>query len=358
MTCLILFATAPLFAQGEQGKLTGRVTDDSGAVLPGVAVAIVSPRLRGPVIVVTDEAGHYSSPPLAPGAHSVTFELAGFETLGSAGIALRAGEVFVLDARLNLAPVSERVEVVASAPPMDPPRSRIRPRIQTDPVPEEALASVCGPGQPRGIDAALGKIVGHRDEKERTLFGDNDVLLLDVGEKAGASIGQNYVVRRRFRIGDKSLPIQHASFGEDTAGLVQVVAIAARSSTAVVVYACGEFFAGDTVELFEPLPALIAQANGTAQYEDPAHIIFGEHGKEMGAPRQLMVIDRGTAGGAQRGQRLTVFRHAVRGRGPVATVAEAVIVAVREHSATIRIDRATDAVTVGDLVALHRQPPH
>jgi hypothetical protein len=36
------------------------------------------------------------------------------------------------------------------------------------------------------------------------------------------------------------------------------------------------------------------------------------------------------------------------------TIGDGVIVAVRPDSATILIDRATDAVMIGDLVALHR----
>ena len=67
-----------------------------------------------------------------------------------------------------------------------------------------------------------------------------------------------------------------------------------------------------------------------------------------------MVIDRGAAQGAERGQRLTIFRRALGTKGPVVSIADAIIVAVRPESATIRIERASDAVSVGDLVALHR----
>jgi hypothetical protein len=74
----------------------------------------------------------------------------------------------------------------------------------------------------------------------------------------------------------------------------------------------------------------------------------------MAAPKQLMVIDRGALHGAARGQRLTIFRRVQGERGPVSTIADAVVIAVREHSATIRIERSSDAVSVGDLVALHR----
>ena len=97
-----------------------------------------------------------------------------------------------------------------------------------------------------------------------------------------------------------------------------------------------------------------ALEGGTPRFDEPAHVIFGDQGKVMGAPQDLMVIDRGTLQGAQRGQRLTIFRKAADKAGPAMTIADAIIVAVRPESATVRIERASDAVTVGDLVALHR----
>jgi hypothetical protein len=123
---------------------------------------------------------------------------------------------------------------------------------------------------------------------------------------------------------------------------------------AVVVYTCGELFAGDTVEPFDALPVMTAKGLGAPQFDDPAHIVLGEHGQTLGAARALMVIDRGTSAGAERGQRLTIFRRALGDRGPVQAIADAIIVAVRADSATIRIERTSDAVTVGDFVALHR----
>jgi hypothetical protein len=135
---------------------------------------------------------------------------------------------------------------------------------------------------------------------------------------------------------------------------VQVVETYPAVSVAVVVYTCGELFAGDMLQPFDPLPLLHARTSGAPRFDDPARIIFGGHGTSMGAPKQLMVIDRGAAAGAERGQRLTIFRRVQGDRGPVSTIADAVIIAVREHSATIRIERSSDAVGIGDLVALHR----
>lgn len=351
-----LASPAVVNAQGLLGRLTGRVSDTSGAALPGVSVTISSDMLRQPVVVVTDEVGRYNSPPLPAGPYTVAFELPGFEPQKRAGIDVRAGEAVVVDRQLVVGAVTESVQVVGKAPPPPQPFPKFEapPSPKITPVPKEALASVCGPGQPDSENLSIGSIIGHRDEKNRTVFGVRDILLLDIGADFGAAIGQNYVVRRRFRIGDKTAPVKDAIVGDQTAALVQVVETHPATSIAVVVYTCGELFAGDSIEPFDPLPLLSARPSGAPQFDDPGRIILGEYGHSIGAPKQLMVIDRGTAEGAERGQRLTIFRRVQGARGPVSRIADAVVIAVREHSATIRIERASDAVSIGDLVALHR----
>jgi hypothetical protein len=355
-TLFVLVSSTTVLAQSEPARLTGRVADGSGGALPGTTVTIVSTQLPAPVVVVTDETGRYTSPALPPATYTVVFELSGFETRARPGVELRPGDVITVDGSLSVAGVTETVQVVADAPPPPGPAPRFEaPKpLETIPVPQEVLASVCGPGQPGAFTLTVGRILGHRDEKNRTLFGAGDILVLDGGASVGLASGQNYAVRRRFRVGDRSLPARQASFGVQTAGLIQVVQTTPEHAIAVVVYACGELFAGDTVEPFEPMPMWRAFDAGTPQFDEPAHVIFGEHGRLMGAPKQLMVIDRGSAQGAERGQRVTIFRRPQGTRGPVSTVADAVVIAVRSDSATIQIERASDAVLIGDMVALHR----
>ena len=358
LRAIALFVTlaATTAAQGLQPRVTGRVTDGSGAALPGVTVTIASDRGSVPVVLITDEVGRYTSPPLAPGTYAVSFQLGGFEPYTREHVMLRDGEVVVVDGQLVVATVTESVEVVAAAPPPPVPFPPYEPPppFETQPVPKALLASVCGPVRPGTDSFALGTVLGHREDINRTIFGTKDVLVLDIGADFGAAVGQNYVVRRKFRTGDKHVPAAEASFGEQTAGLIQVVQTTPEHSIAVVVYACSELYAGDTIDSFDSLPLLSAQRAGTPHFDEPAHIIFGEHGRTMGAPKQLMVIDRGSADGALRGQRLTVFRRVLGERGPVSRIADGIVVAVRENSATIRIEHSRDAVTVGDLVALYR----
>ncbi|MDH4064507.1 MAG: carboxypeptidase-like regulatory domain-containing protein [Acidobacteriota bacterium] len=346
--------------QADQGRFSGRITDSSGAALPGATVTITSARLSKPVTVVADGVGQYVTPPLQPGVYAVTFEMPGFEPRVSPTVVLRGAEVFILDRQLDLAALTETVTVTGAAPPPPPeaapeePRRPLRSRPQIVPVPKPALASVCGPAIPEEANIALGHIVTHRDDPRRELYGNGDVLVLDVGADMGMTAGENFVVRRRFRYGDKGAPLKQATYGQYTAGLIQVVEATPATSVAVVVYVCGEVMAGDAIEAFDPLPVVAAQAGGEPKFDDPARVVFGAFGQQMGAPRQLMVIDRGGSQGVERGQRLTIFRRSNDELAPVVRVGEGVVVVARPQSATIRIDRASEAVEVGDLIALHR----
>ena len=336
-------------AQTDRARVMGLVTDGSGGALPGVTVTLQS---RPLVSVVTDGTGRYITPWVTPGKYTITFELSGFETR-TITVQLGGGETGVLDQQLALAALSETVQVIAPAP-APPPEFHPPARPEPRPVDEKALASVCGPREARDFSVAVGHIVSHRDDPNRQLIGPRDVLRIDVGATQGVVTGQNFVVRRRFQTGDRSAPKKLATFAEQTAGLIQIVETQPNSSAAVVVYMCGEIYAGDTVEPLVAQPVFVAIPAGTPQFEEPARILTGEHGQSASADGQMMVIDRGIMQGVERGQRVTIFRRSAAAEGVPVTIGDGVIIAVRADSATMRIDHATDAVMVGDLIALHR----
>lgn len=352
----LLMLSAPLPAQTDQSRMMGMVTDGSGGALPGVTVTLQSGS-RPPASVFTDGEGRYLTPWLTPGSYSITFVLSGFESRVVRNVSLVAGQTVVLDQQLPLASLSETVEVTAPAPappkPAGPPVRLAPPRPQAKPVDKELLASVCGPRQATDFSQAIGKIVSHSDNPDRQLIGPGDRIRIDVGEKQSAEKGQNLVVRRRFQIGDQMAPKKLAVYAEQTAGLVQIVETHPDWSEALVVYICGELYAGDTVEPYIAQPAFFSVADGAPRFDEPARITTGEHGQTAAARGHLMVIDQGIMQGVQRGQRLTIFRRPQADGVPV-TVGDGVIIAVRADSATLRIERAVDAVMVGDMVALHR----
>jgi len=337
-------------AQDHQARVTGVVTDRSGGALPGVTVS-----LRGaataPINTVTDGAGRYATPSVAPGTYTIAFELSGFESRTLTNLRLTAGQTTILDQEMSLAALSETVQVVAPAP-VPPPPPAPRPKPTPKPVDPKVYASVCGPREAPNFSLAVGRVVSHRDDPGRQLLGTGDVLRIDAGEEHGITDGQSLVVRRRFRSSDPAVSRNLATYGEQTAGLIQIIEVQKRTSAARVLYVCGEIVAGDAVERYVPVVANVEENPGTPQFDTPATIVMGDNGQQMSSAGQMMVIDRGVVQGAMRGQRLTLFRRTK--DAPPLVIGEAVIIALRPDSATIRIERATDAITVGDLAALHK----
>jgi hypothetical protein len=119
-----------------------------------------------------------------------------------------------------------------------------------------------------------------------------------------------------------------------------------------VIYACDELMRGDLLAPFNPEPIRTPEPFGVPAYDNAARILFGDLGQTLGVPRRLMVIDRGRDNGLQAGQRLTLFRR--QRSGAPSIVGDAVVVAVRIDSATIRVERVVDAIRLGDWAAPQR----
>ena len=63
---LVAGGVAPAFAQGTTGSINGTVSDNTGAVLPGVAVTASGPAIMGVQTAMTNEQGQYRFPSLPP----------------------------------------------------------------------------------------------------------------------------------------------------------------------------------------------------------------------------------------------------------------------------------------------------
>ena len=110
-----LLTLAPLGAHAQTATLEGRVTDQQGAAVAGVAVTATAPG-REPIAVTTDGTGMYRLTALAPGTYALSISMPGFRTEQRAALAVAAGETLRVDVRLGLAPFAQQVDVVAIAP--------------------------------------------------------------------------------------------------------------------------------------------------------------------------------------------------------------------------------------------------
>ena len=98
-------------AQLDTGTISGTVTDQSGAAVPGAAVAIRNVETGISRSLVTNAAGRYEASALPVGSYEVRASLAGFQTLVRSGIALTVGRNAVVDVALEVGEVAQAITV-------------------------------------------------------------------------------------------------------------------------------------------------------------------------------------------------------------------------------------------------------
>jgi len=116
---LVLLPGSPAAGQGT-ATILGQVTDQSGAVLPGVTVTATSPALQVPQVTdVTNAQGEYRLAALPIGTYQVAFELASFRPAQRQDVRLTVGFTARIDVSLGLATLAETVTVAGASPLVD-----------------------------------------------------------------------------------------------------------------------------------------------------------------------------------------------------------------------------------------------
>jgi hypothetical protein len=126
--CFLALPASLCLAQ-TTGDITGRVLDEQGGVLPGVAVEARGPAFQGARTSVTDGTGAYRLVLLPPGVYKVTASLPGFaKTEGTVTVAL--GKTSTNDLKLRPTTTAE-VTVSGIAPLVDQESSEIGNNIDS-----------------------------------------------------------------------------------------------------------------------------------------------------------------------------------------------------------------------------------
>jgi hypothetical protein len=112
---LLLLVTGSAYAQAT-AQISGRVVDESGAVLPGVAVTVTQTDTRFTREVVTQTDGAFVITNLPTGPYLLQAGLSGFRTFQQRGIVLQVGSNPVIPVILQLGSVEQTVTVEAAAP--------------------------------------------------------------------------------------------------------------------------------------------------------------------------------------------------------------------------------------------------
>lgn len=265
--------------------------------------------------------------------------------------------------------------------------------------------------QSNGMSTA-NKIVGSNNEADAYNFKQNDFLYINMGANKGVNVGDTFaVVRPRGQIESRWTNKPDIGFYVQEVGALEVVRVKNEVSVTRVKASCDSFLLGDLVQLTEKrMSPMVESRPALDLFGDPSgkamgRILMSRDGAEMLSRDFIAYVDLGADNNVQIGDRLTVFRPLGKGNimqipqkesasardegfqsdtyrggkvsnqtprkdgdkadGKVVTtydaklgrplglrkiVGEAVILNVKEHTATIVITRTAQEIHTGDWV--------
>lgn len=115
----VLLALVALVAVGnlcaQSANLTGRVTDTTGAVIPGTKIVVINIATGAERTASANEIGYYTVPLLPPGEYRIVVEQAGFKSINRTGVILQVDQRAEISFVLEIGAVTEQIDVTADA---------------------------------------------------------------------------------------------------------------------------------------------------------------------------------------------------------------------------------------------------
>lgn len=126
LTCLlVLCAGVAAFAQAGRGRISGTVTDASGAMVPGSQVVLLNKDTGAKQQTVTSAAGLYSFISLNPGVYQVTASHSGFASVMRDKVTVSVDQVTEVNISLQVGATTETVNVTAETELVEPSNSTV-----------------------------------------------------------------------------------------------------------------------------------------------------------------------------------------------------------------------------------------
>ena len=151
-------------ALAQVASLTGRITDQSGAVVPQAAVTAKSAATGVSATTETTNEGYYTLPSLAPGRYELSVLKGGFVPVRQTGLELTVQQVARLDITLKVGSLAETIEVQAQTPLLE------------------------------SESSTMGQVIGNKQVTELPLLGRNSYALAMLVPGVRNSAGVNNLV--------------------------------------------------------------------------------------------------------------------------------------------------------------------
>jgi hypothetical protein len=157
--CLLLLQSPRLFAQVDEGTITGVIQDPTGAVVPNAKVTLLSTDTGLTLEKSASGGGEYTFAPVKIGQYSITASAPGFATTTQQNLHVNVNQILQVNLQLKPGSATTTVEVTAQAP-----------QLQTQ-------------------DASVGQVVSEHSINSLPLNGRNFTFLAQLG--AGVNSPQN-----------------------------------------------------------------------------------------------------------------------------------------------------------------------
>src|SRR5258705_5384551 len=181
----ILLTGTLAFAQLSTAQLSGRVSDEGGAVLPGVTATATQPDTGFMRSTVTDSNGSYVLSNLPSGPYRLEVSLSGFRTYVQTGIVLQVAGSPAINVVMSVGSLEESVTVEGAAPLVDVKSAGISEVVRN----EEIVTLPLNGRNPVELVMLAGAAVQTITSTQRALPGS-----LGVSVAGGQSFGVAYVL--------------------------------------------------------------------------------------------------------------------------------------------------------------------
>jgi Carboxypeptidase regulatory-like domain len=129
---VVIWCVSPAaLAQQGTAQISGKVTDEQGAVLPGVAIVVTNEATGVFRELISSGEGTYVAAQLVPGTYSVVARLPGFRTGERRGLILQVGTTLTINLSLAVGGLEETITVAGQSPMVDTTSARVGGNIGT-----------------------------------------------------------------------------------------------------------------------------------------------------------------------------------------------------------------------------------
>lgn len=111
----LLLVAAGIRALGQTAQVTGRISDQAGAIVPDAQIIVTNTGTSISSESVTNSEGYYTMPLLRPGEYRIEVRKTGFKPVVQTGVTLQVEQVLRLDYTLETGQLTESVNMTGTA---------------------------------------------------------------------------------------------------------------------------------------------------------------------------------------------------------------------------------------------------